>query len=90
MSDETYRVTTAEIRQFIERYERLDAEKKDIADHQKEVLAEAKARGYDVKVLRRIIADRKKDPEELANEEAVLEMYRDAMNISVTGNNDTD
>ena len=90
MSDETYRVTTAEIRQFIERYERLDAEKKDIADHQKEVLAEAKARGYYVKVLRRIIADRKKDPEELANEEAVLEMYRDAMNISVTGNNDTD
>ncbi len=89
MSDATYRVTAAEIRQFIERYERLDAEKKDIADHQKEVMAEAKARGYDVKILRRIIADRKKDPQELAEEEAVLEMYRDAIGTPV-GNNDTD
>ena len=43
---ENYRVTAGELRQFIERFERLDAEKKDIADQQKEVMAEAKARGY--------------------------------------------
>ncbi len=41
-----YRVTAGELRQFIERFERLEAEKKDIADQQKEVMAEAKARGY--------------------------------------------
>ena len=48
MNDETpdtYRVTADELRQFIERYERLEAEKKDIADQQKEVLAEAKEIG---------------------------------------------
>lgn len=42
---DSYRVTAEELRQFIERYERLEAEKKDIADQQKEVMAEAKGRG---------------------------------------------
>mgnify|MGYP001801724276 FL=1 len=42
---ESYRVTADELRQFIERIERLDMEKKDLADQQKEVMAEAKARG---------------------------------------------
>ena len=42
----SYRVTADELRQFIERFERLEAEKRDIADQQKEVMAEAKARGY--------------------------------------------
>ncbi len=45
-ADASYRVTADELRQFIERFERLEAEKKDIADQQKEVIAEAKARGY--------------------------------------------
>lgn len=44
--DTSYRVTADELRQFIERFERLESEKKDIADQQKEVMAEAKARGY--------------------------------------------
>ena len=43
---DSYRVTADELRQFIERYERLEMEKKDIADQQKEVMAEAKGRGY--------------------------------------------
>lgn len=43
---ESYRVTAEELRQFIERMERLDMEKKDIAEQQKEVMAEAKGRGY--------------------------------------------
>ncbi|MEE4120457.1 MAG: DUF2312 domain-containing protein, partial [Paracoccaceae bacterium] len=53
---DSYRVTADELRQFIERFERLEAEKKDIADQQKEVMAEAKARGYDTKVMRKVIA----------------------------------
>lgn len=44
--DANYRVTADELRQFIERFERLEIEKKDIADQQKEVMAEAKGRGY--------------------------------------------
>ena len=59
---ETYRVTAAELRAFVERYERLEAEKKDIADQQKEVMAEAKGRGYDTKALRKLVALRKKGP----------------------------
>lgn len=75
------RVTREELRQFIERYERLEAEKKDIADAQKEVMAEAKGRGYDTKVLRKIVAIRKRDPQDVSEEEAVLEIYKDALGM---------
>lgn len=78
-----YRVTADELRQFIERYERLEAEKKDIADQQKEVMAEAKARGYDTGVMRKIIALRKRDPDDIAEEEAVLELYTQALGMQV-------
>lgn len=74
-------VAGEELRQFVERYERLEAEKKDIADAQKEVMAEAKGRGYDTKVLRKIIAIRKRDANDLAEEEAVLEMYMSALGM---------
>lgn len=79
---ENYRVTAGELRQFIERFERLDAEKKDIAEQQKEVMAEAKARGYDTKVLRTVIALRKRDADDIAEEEAVLELYKEAMGMT--------
>jgi uncharacterized protein (UPF0335 family) len=75
------RVTREELRQFIERYERLEQEKKDIADAQKEVMAEAKGRGYDTKVLRKIVAIRKRDPQDLSEEEAVLEIYKEALGM---------
>lgn len=74
-------VTAAELRQFIERFERLDAEKKDLAEQQKEVMAEAKARGYDTKVMRKVIALRKRDKDDIAEEEAVLEMYKEALGL---------
>jgi uncharacterized protein (UPF0335 family) len=80
-SDASYRVTADELRQFIERYERLEMEKKDLADQQKEVMAEAKGRGYDTKVMRKLVAMRKRDREDLAEEEAVLEMYRQALGM---------
>ena len=74
-------VAGQELRQFIERFERLDAEKKDIADAQKEVMAEAKGRGYDTKVMRKVIALRKRDANDLAEEEAVLDMYKAALGM---------
>lgn len=80
-TDNSYRVTADELRQFIERMERLEAEKKDIADQQKEVLAEAKGRGYDTKVMRKVIALRKRDSDDIAEEEAVLEMYKEALGM---------
>ncbi len=79
---ESYRVTADELRQFIERIERLDMQKKDLADQQKEVMAEAKARGYDTKVMRKVIALRKRDKDDIAEEEAVLEMYKEALGMA--------
>lgn len=79
---ENYRVTAGELRQFVERFERLDEEKKALAEQQKEVMAEAKGRGYDIKVLRHIIALRKRDENDIAEHEAVLEMYKEALGMS--------
>ncbi len=81
-SDMSYRVSADELRAFVERIERLDAEKKDLADAQKEVMSEAKGRGYDTKVIRKVIAMRKRDAQDLAEEEAVLDMYKEALGMS--------
>jgi uncharacterized protein (UPF0335 family) len=77
----SYRVTADELRQFIERIERLDQEKRDLAEQQKEVMAEAKARGYDTRVMRKLIALRKRDQDDIAEEEAILDMYKQALGM---------
>jgi uncharacterized protein (UPF0335 family) len=77
----TYQITAEELRQFIERYETLEAEKKDIAEQQKEVLVEAKFRGYDTAILREIIKLRKMDPDQRAEREAILQVYLDALGL---------
>ena len=82
ITEATYRVTADELRQFIERFERLEIEKREIADQQKEVMAEAKGRRYDTKVMRKIITLRKRDKNDIAEEEAVLEMYKEALGMS--------
>ena len=84
MTDTTdaYSVTADELRQFIERYEQLEAEKADVAEQQKELMAEAKGRGYNTKVMRKVIALRKRKPDEIAEEEAIMEMYRSALGMS--------
>ena len=82
ITDASYRVTADELRAFIERMERLEAEKKDLAEAQKEVMAEAKGRGYDTKVMRKVIALRKRDANDIAEEEAVLEMYKEALGMT--------
>jgi uncharacterized protein (UPF0335 family) len=79
--DDAYRAGADELRQFIERIERLETEKKGIADQVKEVFAESKARGYDQKALREIIRIRKRDSDEVAEQEAVVAMYREALGI---------
>lgn len=74
-------VSGGELRQFVERIERLEAEKKDIADAQKEVYAELKALGYMTRPVRKLIAQRKRDPDDIAEEEAVLELYKSALGM---------
>lgn len=78
---DTYNVTAEELRQIIERCEHLEAEKADIADQQKEVMAEAKGRGYDVKTIREVIRLRKLAADERAEREAVLETYLAALGM---------
>jgi uncharacterized protein (UPF0335 family) len=77
----TYRVTADELRQFIERVERLDAEKADIADATKEVMSEAKGRGYDPALMRKIVALRKRNSDDIANEECVMDTYKEALGM---------
>jgi len=83
MNDVTaaYNVTADELRSFIERAEQLASEKKDVAEQEKELFAEAKGRGYDTKVMRKVIALRKRKPDEIAEEEAIIEMYKAALGM---------
>lgn len=70
------------LRQFMERFEALEAQKKDIGQHQKEVMAEAKGQGYDTKAIKKIVALRKRKPDDVAEEDAILDMYRAALGMS--------
>ncbi|SOC11358.1 uncharacterized protein (UPF0335 family) [Rhodobacter sp. JA431] len=79
--DRVYNVAAEELRQFIEQYEHLEAEKKDITEQQKDVMAEAKARGYDTKVMKKIIALRKRDKNDVAEEEAIMDIYKSALGM---------
>lgn len=70
-----------QLRSIIERVERLEEEKKTISDDIKDVYAEAKGNGYDVKALRTIVRMRKQDPNDRAEQETVLETYMHAMGM---------
>ena len=77
----TPNVTAEELRQFIERVEQLNAEISDLTDDRKEVFAEAKGRGYDTKVMRKLIAIRKRRADDVAEEEAIFDMYAQALGM---------
>lgn len=80
-TNSAYNVTADELRQFVEQCEQIDSEIKDSRERKKEVMQEAKGRGYDTKVLRKIIALRKRTPDDIAEEEAVLDMYKSALGM---------
>ena len=75
-------VTAAELRAFIERIEQLRAEAAAVKDQEKEVFAEAKGRGYMTRPIRTIIKERATRPDTLAEEQAVLEIYRAALGMA--------
>jgi uncharacterized protein (UPF0335 family) len=74
-------VAADELRLLIERAERLEEEKKGIQDDIKDVFSEGKSRGYDPKAMRKIMAIRKKKREEYQEEEAILEIYMQALGM---------
>ena len=81
VNDSVYRVTRDEIRSFVERIERQNKKKSEIAEQQNEVFAEAKSRGYDTRILRKVVSMRKQDPQDLSEQEAILEIYREALDL---------
>ena len=74
-------VAASHLKQVIERIERLEEEKKEVGEQIKEVFAEAKGNGFDTKTLRKIIAIRKKDPNQRSEEEAMLDLYLSALGM---------
>lgn len=73
--------TDDRLRLLVERYERLDEEHKGIADDKRDVLAEAKAVGYDTKIMRTIFKLRKMKPDDRAEMETILETYKAALGM---------
>jgi uncharacterized protein (UPF0335 family) len=70
-----------QLRSYVERIERLEEEKANIASDIKDVYSEAKSMGYDVKSIRKVVSLRKKKPHELEEEEQILTLYRMAVGI---------
>ncbi|WP_334212729.1 DUF2312 domain-containing protein [Falsirhodobacter sp. 20TX0035] len=81
VAQDVYNVTADELRQFIERFEQLESEKKDVNEQQKELMAEAKGRGYDTKVMKKVIALRRRKPDDIAEEEAIMDLYKAALGM---------
>ena len=82
--DDTVSTTTVaagQLKAIIERVERLEEEKKEVADQIKEVYAEAKANGFDTKTIRTVVALRKKPTEERQEQEALLDLYLSALGM---------
>ena len=69
------------LRSFIERIERLEEEKKTIAEDIRDVFSEAKASGFDTKIMRKVLALRKKDEQERTEEELILDSYLVALGM---------
>jgi uncharacterized protein (UPF0335 family) len=80
MSD-AHGVARDQLRAFVERIERLEEEKKTIADDIKDVYGEAKGMGFDAKILKKVISLRKKDEQERMEEDAILDTYLHALGM---------
>lgn len=81
MSDIT--IPGGKIRSFVERIENLDSEMQELSEQKKEVFAEAKGEGFDVKILREIIKLRKEDKNERDERESLLDLYMRAMETAL-------
>jgi uncharacterized protein (UPF0335 family) len=76
-------VAAEQLRSYVERYERLNEDKADISEQQKDLMAEAKANGYDVKAIKKIIALRKLEPAEFAEQQNMIRLYAQTLGMSI-------
>lgn len=83
MSEAGHNAADDRLRLLIERIERLEEEKKGIADDIKDVYLEAKAVGYDVKIMRMVVKLRKMKPDDRREQEAILETYKIALGLDL-------
>lgn len=74
-------IAADQLRLFIERIERLEEEKKGIADDIRDVYSESKSNGYDVKIMRQIVRLRKMETHDRQEMDAILDTYRSALNL---------
>lgn len=74
-------IAPEQLRQYISRIERLESDKSDIADDIKQVFDEAKANGFDTKIMKQVLKLKKLDKASLAEQEAILDLYRAALEI---------
>jgi len=74
-------VTAEQLRSYVERVERLEAEKAEVAATIRDVMAEAKAEGFDAKVLRQVLKLRKLDAQDRAEQESLLDLYMRALGM---------
>ncbi|KAA6205010.1 MAG: DUF2312 domain-containing protein [Candidatus Tokpelaia sp.] len=81
ITNETQAVAVGQLRSFIERIERLEEEKKTLSDDIKDVYAELKGNGFDTKAVRTIIRLRKQEEHERQEEEAMIELYKNALGM---------
>ncbi len=77
----SYEITAAELRQYIERIERLEEEKKSVMDDIKSVYSEAKGQGYETKIVKQIIRLRRMEKDARDEEEALLDTYKAALGL---------
>jgi uncharacterized protein (UPF0335 family) len=77
-------VESGQLRAFVERIERLEEEKRTIADDIKDVYAEAKGNGFDVKIMRKVVSLRRQDLNKRREEEEILDIYLSALGMHVT------
>jgi uncharacterized protein (UPF0335 family) len=75
-------VNSGHLRAFVERIERLEEEKRALADDIKDVYGEAKANGFDVKIMRKIVSIRKQDRDKRIEEETILDLYLAALGMN--------
>jgi uncharacterized protein (UPF0335 family) len=85
---ETGGIAADQLRSFVDRIERLEEEKKALTEDIKEVYAEAKGTGFDTKILRKVIAIRKRDRGEVDEEETILDLYLRALGMAPSGEED--
>jgi uncharacterized protein (UPF0335 family) len=79
VKEEAVRRSGDQLLDFIERYEGHEIEKKEASERMKAVMAELSGTGFNAKVVKKIIADRKRKPEEVREEEDLLQVYRESL-----------